>query len=462
MLQPLFSDTLFSMVGVCLRSSASPLALTPPPPLARRFPPQNTTADDMLGPGQWAWLERELSSAAAPADSAEYRTGGAELVIFGSGLQLVAWGRKNGESWQNFAVSRQRLFRLMTAASHRAMRARREPPAFFILSGDVHYAEVSRTFFCSQSTPPASLSPASPLSADAVRAVPATNPAEPDAPDGPAATGSVPTFVLPVWDVTSSGMTHSVALQLPISETLARTVINGVISSPYDTRMVSYVASPEQWRGTGSSSSPTAADPAPAPAWDPVFASLTEPAVSHARLAQSLHVYLNYADVEIDWGRDALASDDAPAPADISGDESTASKHGAREPRLRATIRAADGSPAMQYVLPFSSLRLTLLTREFASRPLFADVARQCAAEATERGVAPKLLFRGWDTRRIALFVLGCLVTVVAVGVWVAHRLLQCWRRRRMSDTAARGGRGGEEEQQRLLQRAGKKVAKAD
>ncbi|PLR28468.1 phosphodiesterase [Caulobacter zeae] len=75
----------------------------------------------MIGEPQWAWLEAQL---AQPAD----------LRIFGSSLQVLA-DFAGWESWINYARDHQRLFE--------AIRRQRAERLFFV-SGDTHYAEVSR------------------------------------------------------------------------------------------------------------------------------------------------------------------------------------------------------------------------------------------------------------------------------------------------------------------------------
>lgn len=75
----------------------------------------------MLGERQWAWLERQL---AVPA----------ELRLFASSLQVLA-DFTGWESWVNFVHDRDRLFD--------AIRRQRANGVVF-LSGDIHYAELSK------------------------------------------------------------------------------------------------------------------------------------------------------------------------------------------------------------------------------------------------------------------------------------------------------------------------------
>lgn len=83
-----------------------------------RIPDRDAT---MIGEAQWTWLEAQL---AQPAD----------LRIFGSSLQVLA-DFAGWESWVNYARDHQRLFE--------AIRRQKADRLFFV-SGDTHYAEVSR------------------------------------------------------------------------------------------------------------------------------------------------------------------------------------------------------------------------------------------------------------------------------------------------------------------------------
>jgi alkaline phosphatase D len=75
----------------------------------------------MLGERQWQWLERQLE---VPA----------ELRLFGSSVQVLA-DFTGWESWANFAHDQQRLFDLIR---------RKRANGVVFLSGDIHYAELSR------------------------------------------------------------------------------------------------------------------------------------------------------------------------------------------------------------------------------------------------------------------------------------------------------------------------------
>ncbi len=88
-----------------------------PGPYMRNPDPKAT----MLGERQWQWLEHQLE---VPA----------EVRLIGSSLQVLA-DFTGWESWANFAHDRERLFD--------AIRRKRANGVLF-LSGDIHYAELSR------------------------------------------------------------------------------------------------------------------------------------------------------------------------------------------------------------------------------------------------------------------------------------------------------------------------------
>ncbi len=88
-----------------------------PGPYMRNPDPRAT----MLGERQWQWLERQLEEPA-------------EVRLIGSSVQVLA-DFTGWESWANFAHDRERLFD--------AIRRKRANGVVF-LSGDIHYAELSR------------------------------------------------------------------------------------------------------------------------------------------------------------------------------------------------------------------------------------------------------------------------------------------------------------------------------
>lgn len=77
---------------------------------------------DILGEAQWVWLERELSNSDA------------QIHLIASGIQVIPMDHVY-EKWANFPSARQRLFDLL---------ARTQPNNAIFLSGDRHFAEISR------------------------------------------------------------------------------------------------------------------------------------------------------------------------------------------------------------------------------------------------------------------------------------------------------------------------------
>lgn len=84
--------------------------------------PSQNVSDTLLGESQWRWLEQQLKQ---PAD----------IRLICSGTQIVN-DTKGMQEWGNFPHERQRLFDLI-----RRSRAN----GVVLLSGNVHYSEVSRT-----------------------------------------------------------------------------------------------------------------------------------------------------------------------------------------------------------------------------------------------------------------------------------------------------------------------------
>lgn len=85
----------------------------------RDTPGQNS---DILGEEQWAWLEKELKNSKA----------GINLIV--SGIQVIPEEHKY-EKWADFPKARQRLFDLI---------AKTKVPGVIFLSGDRHFAEISK------------------------------------------------------------------------------------------------------------------------------------------------------------------------------------------------------------------------------------------------------------------------------------------------------------------------------
>lgn len=108
--------------------------------LAMNIVPNNNPATTILGVEQWSWLEEQLKKPA-------------EVRIIASSIQVVA-DEKGMESWGNFPHERKHLYEVI---------ARSGANGILFISGDVHFAELSKT------------------------------------PEGP----------YPLYDFTSSGMTHT-------------------------------------------------------------------------------------------------------------------------------------------------------------------------------------------------------------------------------------------------------------
>lgn len=78
--------------------------------------------NDMLGENQWKWLEEELKSSEA------------KITIIGSSIQFVATVPEF-ENWDKFPRSQDRLLRLIDETDKKGV---------VFISGDVHFAEVSK------------------------------------------------------------------------------------------------------------------------------------------------------------------------------------------------------------------------------------------------------------------------------------------------------------------------------
>ncbi len=104
-----------------LRADDATIASEREPANMGHYVPVSGPGVELLGEAQWRWLERELEK---PAD----------VRIIASSLQLVSqftgW-----ESWANFPAERERLFALLRRLGTRGV---------FIISGDSHWAELSR------------------------------------------------------------------------------------------------------------------------------------------------------------------------------------------------------------------------------------------------------------------------------------------------------------------------------
>jgi alkaline phosphatase D len=90
-------------------------------PIPGWYVPNADPTATMLGDSQWQWLSAQL---AQPAD----------LRIFCSSVQLAAEGT-GWECWANFSADRERLLETLR---------RQRVEHFIVLSGDMHYGELSR------------------------------------------------------------------------------------------------------------------------------------------------------------------------------------------------------------------------------------------------------------------------------------------------------------------------------
>jgi alkaline phosphatase D len=83
------------------------------------YRPQRGPGAELLGPAQWAWLEAQFQ---VPAD----------LRVIGSSLQVLSLGT-GWEAWDQFPDEAERLIGLIGSA-----------PNTVLISGDVHYGELTR------------------------------------------------------------------------------------------------------------------------------------------------------------------------------------------------------------------------------------------------------------------------------------------------------------------------------
>eukprot|EP00944_MAST-04C_sp_MAST-4C-sp1_P009933 g9933.t1 len=91
---------------------------------------------DMLGEEQWSWLEKELT---------EKDIENIDLILVGSGFQvlpIIQVATEKHESWVQFTESRNRLISTLSKAKVATM----------LLSGDVHFAELSQIVCTSTDT----------------------------------------------------------------------------------------------------------------------------------------------------------------------------------------------------------------------------------------------------------------------------------------------------------------------
>lgn len=121
--------------------------------------PSNTSNGDFLGVEQWDWLEHELLSVPQP-----------ELIILGSGIQVLPTDKILEETWNALPAARERLLNLISRV--------REVTDIILISGDIHSAEV--------------------LQATCTRTSSSSSKAEDNEES------------FPLWEFTSSGMSHTI------------------------------------------------------------------------------------------------------------------------------------------------------------------------------------------------------------------------------------------------------------
>lgn len=133
--------------------------------------PKGTPNGDFLGEEQWAWLTAELSDVTP------------DLIVLGSSIQVLSDDKIIEENWSEFPQARERLLRLVSAASLQTN--------VVLLSGDVHRAEISHAK-CSFSTAPV----ASTEAKDSTHSAKAEN--------------IQPKVDVDLWELTSSGLSHTI------------------------------------------------------------------------------------------------------------------------------------------------------------------------------------------------------------------------------------------------------------
>lgn len=86
-----------------------------------------TPNGDFLGHQQWKWLEKEF----LPENNLDI-----DMILLGSGIQVLPSHKLVEESWHEFPLQREKLLNLIYKASLNTN--------VFILSGDIHSAEISQ------------------------------------------------------------------------------------------------------------------------------------------------------------------------------------------------------------------------------------------------------------------------------------------------------------------------------
>lgn len=87
---------------------------------------------DILGATQWAWLRAQLDPAALARDEVD-------AVVIASGVQVLPTTRAPAENWKRYPARRRELLALL----------RDSRIAHILVSGDVHFSEISSVDLCS-------------------------------------------------------------------------------------------------------------------------------------------------------------------------------------------------------------------------------------------------------------------------------------------------------------------------
>jgi len=154
---------------------------------------------DMLGEEQWAWLDAQLAA----------RSGAATFTLLASGVQVLPPGNAPvSEGWARMPASQARLLSLLALHGTRGA---------LLLSGDVHFGELSALAPASGVGARAAAGPAGALLGAALGA---------SAVGGP--------LGYPLWEATSSGLTHSWggALLAAITATLMQGDLRAAAAPP--------------------------------------------------------------------------------------------------------------------------------------------------------------------------------------------------------------------------------------
>jgi len=293
---------------------------------------QNHTTGDMLGETQWEWLRQQLDD---PNEC--------DLIILTSGVQIVATDKRIGEGWRQMPQSRARLFDLI------ATRQGSQNAAVMLLSGDIHFAEADVTYVCKSD-------------------------------DGSSATekdgrvsGDGRVRVTPLYEFTSSGLTHSIGTQItrPLAEWALKNFILDERESwaeEEEKKKQKTKESDSQQRASNSDSVPNS--------------------------IRGVYTGLNVGQLDIDWN----------------------------VRRVNVSIIDVNDQAALHYSLTFHAFQ----TQTFTSVDQLPHIIqRKCRAEDVRKHSAPPLSLSGIKFFFTALFTVSTALTVVALA-------LTRWRKRGM------------------------------